>query len=190
MRERLPARLVAWRVPQEVGDGRRRRARRHAQRQGRTPRADRLALDDWTILVTNVTGERADVDELRVLGRARWQIEMLFKCWKQHGALAVSRSTKPWRVVAEVYAKLIGCLISHWLLVAGGWTIDTSLMQAVQAVRDRIILVVEALDRPRALRHALARIGDTLSARCSRTTRRKRPNACQILRDPALGGVA
>ena len=38
---------------------------------------------------------------------ARWQIELLFKLWKQDALVDEWRSTKPWRILAEVYAKRI-----------------------------------------------------------------------------------
>src|SRR5438270_7644692 len=52
--QRLPARLLAVRVSQEVADQRRRRLRATARDRGRTPSAARLAWADWTLLVTNV----------------------------------------------------------------------------------------------------------------------------------------
>lgn len=74
---RLPARLLAVRVPQAVADERRRRLRAVARKKGRMVSARRLALAAWTMLVTNVPSDRLTVREALVLGRARWQIEML-----------------------------------------------------------------------------------------------------------------
>ena len=54
VQQRLPARLLAVRVSQEVADQRRRRLRATARDRGRTPSAARLAWADWTLLVTNV----------------------------------------------------------------------------------------------------------------------------------------
>ena len=64
--------------------------------------AARLALADWTILVTNVPLALLTLAEALVLLRARWQIERLFALWKQHGHLDQTRSGKPWRVLCEV----------------------------------------------------------------------------------------
>jgi len=77
--QRLPARLLAVRVPQEVAATRRRRLRDAARKKGRQVSATRLALASWTLLVTNVPGDRWTLREALVLAHVRWQIELLFK---------------------------------------------------------------------------------------------------------------
>jgi len=73
------------RVPPAVADERRRKLREALQRQGYTVSKARLALAGWTLLVTNAPATLISVAEALVLYRARWQIELLFKLWKQHG---------------------------------------------------------------------------------------------------------
>ena len=68
---RLPARLLAVRVPQAVADERRRRLRAVARKKGRMVSARRWALAAWTLLVTNVSSDRWTVREALMLGRAR-----------------------------------------------------------------------------------------------------------------------
>ena len=75
---RLPARLLAVRVPQEVADQRRRKLREEAQRRGKPLSSRRLALADWTILVTNLPAEMLSVRQAMILIRVRWQVELLF----------------------------------------------------------------------------------------------------------------
>ncbi len=82
--------------------------------------AERLELAGWNCLITNAPPEMLSVQEAPVLMRARWQIERLFDLCKQHGHLDKSRSEKPWRVLCEVYAKLLGLLIQHWVILGGG----------------------------------------------------------------------
>ncbi len=103
--ERLPARLVGVRAPQEVVDQRRRRRRAEAARRGRSVSARQLALAAWTIFITNVPSEPLAIRAVLVLARCRWQIELVCKRWKSQGKLDESRSAKPWWVRCEVYAK-------------------------------------------------------------------------------------
>jgi hypothetical protein len=84
-RQRLAARLWAVRVPLDVAETCRRRVRAAARAKGRQVSATRLALAAWTLWVTKVPVERLTVREALVLGRMRWQIELLFKLWKSHG---------------------------------------------------------------------------------------------------------
>ena len=54
---RLPCRLIALRVPQEVADRRRQKAYVKAQKHGRVPSREYLEWQDWTIFVTNCEPE-------------------------------------------------------------------------------------------------------------------------------------
>jgi len=109
--QRLPLRLLVARVPQEVADQRRRRLRQAARDKGYPISRSALALVDWTICVTTAPADQLTVAEAFVLLRVRWQIELLFKLWKRHGQVDNSRSQQPWRVLCEVYAKLVSMLV-------------------------------------------------------------------------------
>jgi hypothetical protein len=182
---RLPARLLAIRVPQGVADERRRKQRAEAKREGTAPPPPALA--DWTLLVTNAPPELLSLPEARVLARLRWQIELLFKLWKQHGKLAVSRSANPARILCEVYSKLLAVLLQHWVLLVACWAIaDRSLVRAVKPMRDAALLILVTLTDPDALAATLARIVPALTAGGRIARRRKRPSAFQLLADPGL----
>lgn len=187
---RLPARLLAARVPQAVADQRRRKLRAAAQRAGRQPPQATLALAGWTVYVTNVPAPQLSLAETLVLGRARWQIELLFKLWKSHGHLDESRSTQPWRVLTERYAKLTALVIQHWVLLIGCWAIpDRSLVRAAQTVRAHALGLLQALDHRDRLVAALQTIGRCLAAGCRLAKRKRHPSTCQLLLDPTLGGL-
>ena len=179
---RLPARLLAVRVPQEVADQRRRQLRAAATKHGRPVSATRLALADWTILVTNVPPALLTLAEGLVLARARWQVERLFDLWKQHGHLAQTRSGQPWRILCEVYAKLLAVLIQHWLLLTGSWSHpDRSFVKAARTVRQRALTLADALDDPVLLEHGLTRLARCLRAGCRVAKRRQTPSTAQQL---------
>jgi hypothetical protein len=48
-------------------------------------------------------------------------IERLFRLWKEVGRVDEWRSTKPYRILTELYAKLCAMLIQQWLLHQGCW---------------------------------------------------------------------
>jgi hypothetical protein len=178
----LPARLLARRVPPEVAAAGRRRLRAAAKREGRAPTRARLAVCDWLVLVTNVPAERLTLDEAVVLARARWQIELLFKLWKQHGGLARSRSANPERILCEVYAKLLALLIQHWTLVLGCWqTPARSLVKAARTVRSYAVTLATTLAQLPRLVAALERLAATLAAGCRQQRRRAQPGTWQLL---------
>ena len=131
---RLPARLIAIRVPQQVADERRRKLRETARRKGKTVSQLSLALASWTVFLTNIPPDLLTVDEILVIARARWQIELLFKLWKSVGHIDESRSCKPYRILCELYAKLIGQVLQHALMLYTCWSYpDRSLIKAAAA---------------------------------------------------------
>jgi hypothetical protein len=185
--QRLAARVLAVRVPQEVADQRRRRLRADARRRGRTPSAASLAWCEWSIFLTNVPPELLSLREALVLAKARWQVELLFKLWKSHGQIDESRSRKPWRVLAEVFAKLLAMVVQHWLVLTGCWTYpDRSLVKAAQTVRQHALHLASVLACPQLLEQAIGVIHRCLAAGCRLNRRKTRPNTYQFLLDPAL----
>jgi len=189
--QRVSARLLAVRVPDEVANGRRRRLRAEAKWRGKTPSARSLAGAAWTLLVTNVPTDLLAVREALVLARARWQIELLFKLWKSHGHIDESRSGKPWRVLCEVYAKLLAMLVQHWLLLVSCWTDpDRSLVKAAGTIRQHALHLASVLACTPSLCAALAVIQRCVAAGCRLNRRKKKPNTYQWLLDPFMEGFA
>ncbi len=183
---RLKARLLAVRVPQEVADARRRRMRRAARVRGQTVSKKAKALADWTILVTNAPKEKLTVDDALAIARARWQIELMFKLWKQHGKIDEWRSKNPWRILCEFYAKLVAVVIQHWLSVVGVWRFpDRSLVKAAQTVRDFAIMLASGIAGVIDLEVVISQIKICLEAGCRMNRRKKKPNTYQLMLDTA-----
>lgn len=188
---RLAARLLAVRVSDGVAKARRRRIRAEAKRRGQTPSVTRLAWADWTILVTDVPSELLSLCEALVLARARWQIELLVTLWKSHGHVDESRSTKPWRILCEVYATLRALLIQHWLLLTGCWAYpDRSLVKAAHTIRQHALHLASALPCAPTLCAAITVIHRCLAAGCRINRRTTKPNTYQLLLEPSLAGLA
>jgi Transposase DDE domain len=108
-----------------------------AERQGRVPPAAALALAEWIVLLTTVPPEQATIEPIATLMRLRWQIERLFKLWKDQGKLDETRGWNPARLETELYAKRLGLLLAHWVLLATAWQwADRSLVKAGQTIRE------------------------------------------------------
>lgn len=180
--ERLPVRLLAARVPQEVADQRRRALKEAARKDGRPLSPARLALVDWTILVTTAPADLLRPAEVFVVARVRWQIELLFKLWKERVRVDEWRSSDPWRILCEVYAKLLGVVLTHWLLLATCWGYpDRSLVKATATIRDHALLLAYALRGAFDLTTVLELLAETVHA-CPRLEhRQKHPAAFQLL---------
>ena len=179
-----PARLLAIRVPQEVADQRRRKLREDARRRQKTVSQRALALADWTVLVTNVPADMLTLQEALVLLRSRWQIELLFKLWKSHGNLATWRSAKPWRILCEVYAKLLAMLLQHWLFLVEFWQFpNRSWIKAARTVRQHALHLASAFGSIVSLEAAIAVINRCLVAGCRMNKRKSDRRTFQLLLD-------
>ncbi len=121
------------------------------------------------ILVTNVAAARRSVEALLVLARLRWQIELLFKLWKSQGQVDESRSAKPYRILCEVYAKLIAMVLQHWVLMTSCWQYpNRSWFKAAQTIRQHVMSLACALQSP-------ARVHEVLDMFCPGRSETKRP---------------
>lgn len=185
---RLACRLIALRVPAAVAAQRRRRMRQDARRRATPIDPDRLALADWTILVTNVPGRLLTALEALVLLRIRWQIERLFQGWKSGSRqIGVWRTTQPDKLRCEFFAKLLAAVVEHWLLATTCWELpDRSLDQARRAIRAFAPALLGALATARRLRGVLADLARRCQNACRIPPRSRHPAAFQLLLDPQL----
>jgi hypothetical protein len=69
--------LIAYRVPQELSDKRRREANKEAQRKGQAPKAKTLNRLDFTFFLTNVPKEIWQAEVIGTIYTVRWQIELI-----------------------------------------------------------------------------------------------------------------
>ncbi len=182
VRQRVPMRLLLLRVPKEVGDQRREDLRRDAQRRGQSISEQTLHLADWTILITDVPNKHLRFEEALVLLRERWQMELLYKLWKQHAQIDEWQTTHAWRALCELYAKLIGAVLQHWLIVLFAWQDpQRSLVKLAQVVRDTSWTIMHALAHRCSLAARLQLIGRRMHSGCQMNTRKKHPNSAQLL---------
>lgn len=114
--EHLACRLICIPLPQAVADRRRQKATENARRKGRTPSQEYLSLLDWLIFVTNVPQAMLSIEQVALLYRVRWQIELVFKLWKSYGRLAHIQGRRRERVLYEIYAKMIGLILTMFFI--------------------------------------------------------------------------
>ena len=148
-KKRLRCRLIAQRVPQDVVQQRQADLQETARRRQQPVGQQAYALACWTIHLTNAPQEKITCEAAFVLGRYRWQIELLFKLWKDELDLDKSRSQNPARILCELYAKLIGILINHWCLLLSCWHLERrSLWRAAKITRQFGWILCAALPFP------------------------------------------
>jgi hypothetical protein len=149
----LACRLTARRCPPEVAARRRQKLRDYTRsKKGRGPSARQLVLCDWLVLATNVPAERLGAQELWVVYRCRWQVELLFKRGKQQLGWTFSHGRKGDRVLTEVLAKILGMIVVLWAtLLSGGPLEGRSPAKQWAAVRRFALRLLDQLGHGEAL---------------------------------------
>lgn len=181
--ERFACRLIAVKVPPQVAAERRRKWNEEAKEKGKTVSKARLAQADYSVFITNVPINLLTLKEALVLARCRWQIELLFKLWKSYGQIDKSRSHKSYRILSEVYTKLIIMLIQHWILIVGCWNYpNRSLPKAVKHIQKMALFIACSFSNLFLLSHCLS-IVFLGFAHCLMNKRKSRPNTYQLLFD-------
>jgi hypothetical protein len=179
---RVKARLLLWKLPQEAAGRRRAKLKENAKKHGRTPTADILALCDWSLYITNVGKEKLTLKECFLLYSVRWQIELLFKLWKSHSQLGHSRSENSYRILCEVYLKLIVVLVQHWLVLTGLWDIpQRSLVKGIQMIREQSVILAKCMTDINKLVTFLKELAKRFEIGCSLNKRKKNPNTIDQL---------
>jgi hypothetical protein len=179
--KQLPCRLVAERVPLWVVRQRHERLKEIARQNQTTVSAQALEMAQWTIYVTNVPTDLLATQEVFILGRYRWQIELLFKLWKSDLEVDKWASANPERILCEIYTKLIGAIVSHWLLLVGCWhNPQRSLRQAIPTIRGLAWQFANSLHSRSLLRHAFQSLCRALSS-CRMDKSYSQPRAFQLI---------
>jgi len=118
-RHKLPARLVAIKLPEPVAAERRRKAKQNRDRRCQ-PNATHLALLGWAIFVTNVTREVLSAKAVAKVYGLRWRIETIFKGWKSHFRITSLPKGSQSQLLAVIYARLIFITVMAQLC-EGSW---------------------------------------------------------------------
>jgi len=184
------ARLLASRVPDAVVEVREQRYFEYMKAHHKPISERVLALMKWTLVVTNVPASMLTAPQAFVLLHARWQIELLFKLWKQDALVDEWTTCKPWRILCEVYAKLIAVVIQHWVLLLSCWDDPhRSLTAVAEVLREQVPLVVQGLCKQVPLQRTLRLMVQCVQGGCSivqRSTRFSTSRLLQSALDPGL----
>lgn len=108
---KIPVRAVFQRLPAPVVAERRRKLNEGHRSRGMVPSKELLALQAWSIYITNTTEAQIRNEEIHAAYACRWQIELIFKLSKSLMQIDSINATKPCRVRIEIYGKFIAMMI-------------------------------------------------------------------------------
>ena len=139
------------------------------------------------LVLTNVRESVLDARQVVALMRLRWQLELWWKLCTQEGKIDTWSSAKPWRILTEVYAKLLGVLLEHWVAIQGCWADPRcSLWKARQVVQWTISWLVLAIRGEVRWEVVFRRMCGAMGSNCWTDRRGHPPSTFQQLEDPKL----
>lgn len=145
--EKVAMRIVARRVSQSESEKRRRQVKRKARQNGYTASQRSLMLCDWEIIITNLSRDWT-AQQILDLYRVRWQIELVFKSWKSYLKLLDYGYWRAERVLCQLYATLIGAVLTQATFAAVRYTMsEASLFKVFRIVQRRIPDLLRIIQR-------------------------------------------
>lgn len=187
---KTPVRLIALRLPKEVAAQRRRKAKEQAKADGRrpTPSVARLTLLDWAIFVTNVPSEMLSVEQITLIYRLRWHIELIFKVWKSCAKLKMIGEFRSERILCQLYARLTALALFHFLIAPKiALHKELSLTKTFSIVKRHANNLINAITSgKRQMIKVLKKIDNGLLRFGRMEKRKKKPNTYQLLVEAGL----
>ena len=180
---KLPVRIIARRVSQETADARRRKVKKKARGQGKTCSASYLFLQGWDIVVTNLDAHDWEPYQIFDLYAIRFQIEWLFRIWKDQIGIDEIGQWRIERIMIQLYAHLLAALLTHLLTAPYRWDqFEFSFTKTVQIIQSS----VNRLMRCFALRGWgiiawINRLERDFRSFGAKTNRRKSPSTAQLI---------
>ena len=120
-KERLPCRLVAYRLPDDIVAERCRKAHRNYRKKGRQPTSEYLNWLRFGFYVTNVSEKIWEADVVGTVYRLIWQIELTFSYWKSLMKIHLIRGYRKERVECFLYGRLISVAVATMICGFASW---------------------------------------------------------------------
>ncbi len=182
--KQVPCRLFARRATDAQVQRRHAKQDEYARKHGTTITQRQRDWARWTLVISNVPVPLLTRAEAFVLLRVRWQIELVWKLWKMQGQVDEWQTENVARILCEVYAKLLGVLLQHWLMLLSCWDDPhRSAIGVSEIVRDQAVVLAHGFCRRLSLTQALRLVCEAIRQAAGRSIagRSDRPSTSRLL---------
>jgi hypothetical protein len=129
--ERVPCRLLAYRLPDDVVEQRWRKALQEARKRGRTLSQDYLDWLSFGFYITNVSEQVWPSKVVGTVYRLRWQVELIFKNWKSLLNIHILKGTRAERITCILYGRLITITMLTMMSSYASWYAEDYLKREI-----------------------------------------------------------
>ncbi len=182
--KQVKCRVVARRASEEQVKRRHKKQEAYARKHGTQVSQRQRDWAGWTIVITNVPTALLTEALAFVLLRCRWQIELLWKLWKMQGLVDEWHTENDERILCEVYAKLLGLLLQHWVLLLTCWEDPhRSWITVSEIVRDQTVVLAHGFCGRLSLTQAVRLMCEAIMQAAGRSIagRSDRPSTSRLL---------
>jgi len=138
---KLPLRLIAQKLPQEVVHQKREKARKDRNKKANHDE-NYFELLEWVIFVTNVPSEKLNTSQIMEVYRLRWFIEIIFKAWKSHFNFRKILNKERMNLIrTQITIYLVLTQVAYWSL-----NVYQYIQNAVQKITQRPVSLLKYFD--------------------------------------------
>jgi hypothetical protein len=187
----LPGRVIVVRLPQTAVEERLRKTKAQAKRCGYNLSDTKREWLQYNVYFTNLPVTKMSGSQVVLLYHIRWQIELVFKLSKSEMELDQILGRSEARVLAEIYAKLMGLMLFYYLTAplriseirVGEEKRDNeiSYVRTIQTYKRRALELGRGLSGQKELTEVLEELRELWERFGKRDTRRKRTTTFQQL---------
>lgn len=181
---RVPIRLVFQKLPADMVAEKRRKAKANARKRGQTCSKRHLALLEWVLFITNVPAQWLTAEQVLMVYRIRWQVELVFKLWKSQSRLDQISGYSYRRVMCQFYGRLLAIILFQWTIAPYRfyWRGELSPTKAFHVMRRYALSFLPLMaDRWRSVPAVLEQMIGDFSRYALRNPRKKSPSTYQSL---------
>lgn len=109
--EKVPSRIIMYRLPKEIVDQRSREANKRSKDTGRKISRNKKLCMQFAIYVTNVLKEVISAEIIGTVYRLRWEIELIFKRWKSQLKIDYLKGIDKNRIECLIWSRLCTIVI-------------------------------------------------------------------------------
>lgn len=191
-KERVPVRLIAFRLSDEIVEKRIAKIKRASQRQGKTPSSEVLKFASWSMYITNISEKMLSTEKVHLVYTVRWQIELFFKLCKSDAGINKVSARSSNRIICEIYAKLICVVQFLYIIFPLRWDKEheLSFYKGYKSLKASGRNFFKALTSPyRLVRFIEKYMSDMMDFGMKDKYRKKRRSTYQELMKPSTPGV-
>lgn len=178
-------RLIALPVPLQIANQRRAQLKKDYRN---NPSKEHLALLSWSIFITNIEPQHADIKQIFTLYRLRWRIEIVFKALKSYLNMDSIHTVSENQLKFIILGKMMMLIfITNCIYTTLSNSLqkfynkELSILKLTQYLTQNLEILTETISTLNVIIHNKNHLLKIISTYCCYEKRKKRNNQIQIL---------